>query len=76
MRYEFLPPYSPDFNPIEPGFSVIKANIWCNGDIVRATMQDGDDTDVYLKLYEAVWSITSENAEGWFRHSGYTVWPL
>ena len=73
MRYEFLPSYSPDFNPIEPVFSAIKANIQHNGDIVQATMQDGDDTDVYLKLYEAVWSITSENAQGLFRHSGYTV---
>ncbi|KIM36595.1 hypothetical protein M413DRAFT_78129 [Hebeloma cylindrosporum] len=60
MHYEFLPSYSPDFNPIEPAFSVIKAHIQY-------------DTEVYMKLNEAVWSVTPDDAAGWFRHSGYTV---
>ncbi|KDR78497.1 hypothetical protein GALMADRAFT_64063 [Galerina marginata CBS 339.88] len=73
MRYIFLPPYSPDFNPIEPAFSAIKAHIRRHGNLVRATMANEDDTDVYLKLNDAVWSVTADNARGWFKHSGYDI---
>lgn len=71
MRYEFLPPYSPDFNPIELAFSAIKAWIRRNGAEVRAAMEEEDDTDVYGLLLEAVFSVTREDAEGWFSHCGY-----
>jgi hypothetical protein len=71
MRYQFLPPYSPDFNPIEPSFSAIKAHIRRNGSLVRATMVEEDDTDVYLQLHEAVFSITADDAKGWFHHCNY-----
>jgi DDE superfamily endonuclease len=71
MRYEFLPPYSPDYNPIELAFSAIKAHIRRNGGLMRLAMQDDDDTDVYVKLNEAVWSVTSEDAYGWFHHCEY-----
>ena len=73
MRYIFLPPYSPDFNPIESAFSAIKAHIQQQGDLIRAPMSNEDDTQVFLKLNEAVWSVTSEDAEGWFRLSGYDI---
>lgn len=71
MRYEFLPPYSPDFNPIELAFSAIKAWVRRNGTEVRAAMEEEDDTDVYGLLLEAVFSVTSDDAEGWFSHCGY-----
>lgn len=71
MRYEFLPPYSPDFNPIELAFSAIKAWIRRNGAEVRDAMEEEDDTDVYGLLLEAVFSVTQEDAEGWFSHCGY-----
>ena len=71
MRYEFLPPYSPDYNPIEFAFSAIKAYIRRRGGLVRAAMSDSDDLNVYLRLNEAVWSVTAEDAEGWFAHGGY-----
>ena len=73
MRYIFLPPYSPDYNPIELAFSSIKAYIHCKGDIARATMLDDDDTDVMLFLNEAVFSVTEDDAKGWFNHSGYKI---
>ncbi|EIM82175.1 uncharacterized protein STEHIDRAFT_65601 [Stereum hirsutum FP-91666 SS1] len=71
MRYIFLPPYSPDFNPIELAFSTIKAWIRRNGDVVRAAMSEEDNIGVYRYLMEAVWSITAEDAYGWFEHCGY-----
>lgn len=74
MKYIFLPPYSPDFNPIETAFSAIKAYIRRNGDLYRSSMSSGaasDEVAVYCQLSEAVYSVTAENAAGWFHHCGY-----
>jgi cytochrome c oxidase assembly protein Cox11 len=71
MRYEFLPPYSPDFNPIELGFSAIKAWIRRHGQAVRVAMAKANNIDVYVMLHEAVWSITPQDAASWFHHCGY-----
>ncbi|KLO04148.1 hypothetical protein SCHPADRAFT_790039, partial [Schizopora paradoxa] len=71
MRVEFLPPYSPDFNPIEPSFSAIKADIRRRGGLIRHTMTHNDNIDVYDQLYDAIWSVTPQDAAGWFRKSGY-----
>lgn len=72
MRYEFLPPYSPDFNPIEPAFSAIKAHIRRNGGLFRAATESQDDNAAVLaQLHEAVWSVTVDDARGWFHHCGY-----
>jgi len=73
MRYEFLPPYSPDYNPIELAFSAIKAHVRRNGGILRSAMTEEDDMNVYLLLNEAVWTVTSSDAAGWYEHSGYSV---
>lgn len=73
MRYEFLPPYSPDYNPIELAFSAIKSYISRHGGIMREAMLEKDDTSVYCLLCEAVYSVTESNAEGWFKYSGYSV---
>ena len=73
MWYIFLPPYSPDYNPIELVFSSIKAYICHKGDIAQTTMLDDDDTDVLLFLNKAVFSVTEDNVKGWFNHSDYKV---
>ena len=62
MRYEFLPPYSPDYNPIELGFSAIKKYIRRNGSHLRKEMSKQDDTGVYAFLVEAVFTVTPDQA--------------
>jgi hypothetical protein len=72
MKYEFLPPYSLDFNPIKPGFSAIKAYLRRHGAIFRAATESQDSkAEVLTHLHEAVFSVTAEDAEGWFCHCGY-----
>jgi len=61
----YLPPYSPDYNPIEQGFSAIKA--W-----LRRHEADAVHPKVRPWLIQqAVLSITSDNAEGWIANCGY-----
>jgi hypothetical protein len=45
MHYEFLPPYSPDYNPIEEAFSAIKAYICQNGNLVHIAMSGHNDIE-------------------------------
>jgi transposase len=59
----FLPSYSPDYNPIEPGFSKFK-------ELLRAAGARTQDT-LDLAITEAIPKITSSDADGWFKHSGY-----
>jgi hypothetical protein len=73
MRYVFLPPYSPDLNPIELAFSAIKMYIRRNGDLYRSVMS-GRNTDemlTYYQLHQAVLSVTPAHAAAWYRHCGY-----
>lgn len=71
----FLPPYSPDFNPIKLAFSAIKAHIKQDNDPILDSMRDDPDdkADVYSYLSMAVWSMTDVDAEGWFHHCNYIV---
>ena len=74
MCYMYLPPYSPDFSPIELAFSKIKSSIQCSGEAVHMALEgnheDGDDEAVAM-LYQHIYSVTHEDAEGWFRHCSY-----
>jgi hypothetical protein len=69
MKYLFLPPYSPDFIPIELAFSAIKAWICRNSGLFCDAMTDGDGEVVHRRLAEAVWAITPADARAWFSHS-------
>ena len=63
----FLPPYSPDLNPIEEAFSKIKAWIRRNNDIFLAAADD----DLMYDMQEALNIITELDAVGYFIHAGY-----
>jgi transposase len=59
----FLPPYSPDFNPIEHAFSKLKA--WLRGAGARTR------ADLDQAISAALHTITSADAAAWFAHCGY-----
>jgi transposase len=71
MRYEFLPAYSPDYNPIELAFSAMKYHLRRDGDYIRLAMVELSTTDVALTLLEALYQISEQDIFGWYRHCGY-----
>ena len=71
-RLLFLPSYSPDFNPIELAFSTIKAWLRRNQDRMSEEME-AEGGIIYDVFWEAVQSITAEQAKGWYSHCGYGV---
>jgi hypothetical protein len=70
-RCEFLPPYSPDFNPIELAFSAMKYHLRRDGQYVRMAMTQLTSEDVYTTLLQALLEITPDDSKGWFKHCGY-----
>ncbi len=73
-RLRYLPPYSPDFNPIEEGFSSMKAWIRSNHEFVLAEMGGDIGCDPYRMLWDAVFqSMTSDKIAGWYKDCGYVV---
>lgn len=61
----FLPPYSPDYNPIEEAFSKIKT-------IMRKAKARSVEALVEATA-EALSAITKQDARGFFAHSGYAL---
>jgi len=62
-RLEFLPPYSPDWNPIELGWAKVKARLRTHKARTFAELVDGLDA--------AFGAITSKDRKAWFAHCGY-----
>ena len=71
MCCKFLPPYSPDYNPIELLFSAMKYCLRCNSDYVHFTMTELPETEIHSTLTEAVCDITQQDTFGWYRNCGY-----
>jgi transposase len=59
----FLPPYSPDFNPIE--------NCWSKVKSILRSLKPRSIEKIFDALVEAFSSIDSQNIQGWFSHCGY-----
>jgi transposase len=63
----YLPPYSPDFNPIENMWSKVKASL-------RKTAARTFES-VIDAVAEALTSVTLEDCQGYFDHCGYDAIP-
>ncbi len=60
-----LPPYSPDFNPIEEAFSKVKALLRrAQARVLEALFEATE---------EALGALSTEDARGYFEHCGYTM---
>ena len=59
----FLPPYSPDLNPIEEAFSKIKA-------LVRRAEARSRGALVGA-IGRSLWAVTARDVRGFFEHCGY-----
>ena len=65
LRY--LPPYSPEYSPLELGWSKVK-------ELLRsAAARTVDDWQEAIKI--ALDKITEKDVKGWFKHCGYCTEP-
>ncbi|HEX2971857.1 MAG TPA: transposase, partial [Tepidisphaeraceae bacterium] len=60
-----LPPYSPDFSPMEPCWSKVKQHL-------RAVEPRSPET-LGTAVADAFASVTPVNIRGWFRHCGFCL---
>jgi transposase len=65
LGYRYLPPYSPDLNPIEQAWAKLKARLRVAGARSREALDQA--------LGPALASITAQDARGWFRLAGYST---
>jgi transposase len=63
VRLLYLPPYSPDFSPIEECWSKVKAILRAKAARTLEALEQA--------IAEALAVITSQDAHGWFAHAGY-----
>ena len=61
----YLPPYSPDFSPIELAFSKIKGQLKSLAARTKQALTDA--------VAEACRTVSSTDVAGWFRHCGYNL---
>ena len=67
-RLLFLPPYSPDFAPIEQAWSKLRTTLRTAQARTRQTLDSA--------LEQALAWITGQDAQNWFDHCGYHVHSL
>ena len=67
-RLIYLPPYSPDFNPIEPCWGKIKQFLRGLKARTLEILEQG--------VTQALDTITPDNALAWFEHCGYSSTPI
>jgi len=61
----YLPPYSPDYNPMEPAWSKIKTLLRRAGARTRAHLQRA--------LQAALAQVSAQDSRAWFKHGGYPL---
>ena len=60
----YLPPYSPDHNPIEEAFSEVKS-------VLKANEENWDNFDVETAVSAAFNCIINEDCKAWVLRCGY-----
>ena len=63
LRHRYLPPYSPDLNPIEQAWSKLKTGLRATGARSRESLE--------AALGPGLTAITAQDARSWFRLAGY-----
>nr|BAC54731.1 putative transposase [Aspergillus oryzae] len=71
VKLVYLPPYSPDLNPIEEFFAELKAFIRRHWSVYEDSPEQGFDT--FLEWCIDVVGARKQSAKGHFRHAGLTV---
>ena len=61
----YLPPYSPDFNPIELAWSKVKT--------ILRRLKARNFPDLIEALKQALLAITPQDIHAWFAHCGYAI---
>ena len=67
LKLLYLPPYSPDFSPIEPAWSKINALLRKAAARTRVALE--------AALLPALDAISPQDAAGFFAHCGYILAP-
>ena len=63
-RVKYLPPYSPDMNPVELMWAKIKA--------ILKEMKGRTEDELMQAIKEALEEVSQEDIAAWFRHCGYS----
>lgn len=64
-RLEYLPPYSPDFNPIEPMWSKVKQGL--------KSREPRNARQLHKAAGAAFGTVTATDCQGFFLHAGYAT---
>lgn len=64
-RLEYLPPYSPDFNPIEPMWSKVKQGL--------KSQEPRNERQLHKAAGAAFAAVTPADCQGFFLHAGYAT---
>jgi len=64
-RLEYLPPYSPDFNPIEPMWSKVKQEL--------KSREPRNSRQLHQAAGAAFATVTPADCQGFFLHAGYAT---
>jgi hypothetical protein len=62
-KIEYLPPYSPDLNPVEKLCSKVKGYL-------RKVKELGEEA-LFEAIGAALRAVTAQDAQGWFEYCGY-----
>jgi transposase len=63
VRLLYLPPYSPDFNPIEPAWAIVKKHIRACAPRIAAALR--------RVARRARFRVRRDHIRAWFGHAGY-----